>query len=138
MKTAITELLGIDVPILAFTHCRDVVVAVSKAGGFGVLGAAGHSDKGLEIDLDWIENELGDPRYPKLQQIMQAARKTVTTWTAADLGLDAATVGATGARLRLERLEQPPAGGAVQIMAGDTPEEQARALAAALREARII
>jgi len=63
MKTAITELLGIDVPILAFTHCRDVVVAVSKAGGFGVLGAAGHSDKGLEIDLDWIENELGDRPY---------------------------------------------------------------------------
>lgn len=85
-----------------------------------------------------VSNELGDPRYPKLQQIMQAARKTVTTWTAADLGLDAAAVGVSGARLRLERLEQPPAGGAVQIMAGDTPEEQARALAAALREARII
>lgn len=85
-----------------------------------------------------VSNELGDPRYPKLQQIMQAARKTVTTWTAADLALDAGAVGASGARLRLERLEQPPAGGAVQIMAGETPEEQARALAAALREARII
>ena len=59
MKTAITEQFGIDVPILAFTHCRDVVVAVSKAGGLGVLGAAGHSDSGLEIDLDWIEDELG-------------------------------------------------------------------------------
>ncbi len=59
MQTAITEMLGIDVPILAFTHCRDVVVAVSKAGGMGVLGAAGHSDRQLEIDLDWIEAELG-------------------------------------------------------------------------------
>ena len=63
MKTAITEMFGIDVPILAFTHCRDVVVAVSKAGGFGVLGAVGHSDKQLEIDLDWIEDELGDRPY---------------------------------------------------------------------------
>ncbi len=63
MKTAITEMFGIDVPILAFTHCRDVVVAVSKAGGFGVLGAVGHSDSQLEIDLDWIEEELGDRPY---------------------------------------------------------------------------
>lgn len=60
MRTAITEAFGIDVPILAFTHCRDVVVAVSKAGGMGVLGAVGHSDRQLEIDLDWIEAELGD------------------------------------------------------------------------------
>lgn len=58
MRTAITDLFGIDVPILAFTHCRDVVVAVSKAGGMGVLGAVGHSDRQLEIDLDWIEAEL--------------------------------------------------------------------------------
>jgi NAD(P)H-dependent flavin oxidoreductase YrpB (nitropropane dioxygenase family) len=63
MKTAITEMFGIDVPILAFTHCRDVVVAVSKAGGMGVLGAAGHSDEQFEIDLDWIEAELGGRPY---------------------------------------------------------------------------
>jgi NAD(P)H-dependent flavin oxidoreductase YrpB (nitropropane dioxygenase family) len=63
MKTAITDLFGIDVPILAFTHCRDVVVAVTKAGGMGVLGAAGHSDRQLEIDLDWIEAEIGDRPY---------------------------------------------------------------------------
>ncbi len=63
MKTAITEMFGIDVPIVAFTHCRDVVAAVSKAGGMGVLGAVGHSDAQLEIDLDWIEAEIGDRPY---------------------------------------------------------------------------
>ena len=63
MKTAITELFGIDVPIVAFTHCRDVVAAVSRAGGLGVLGAVGHSDRQLEIDLDWIEAEIGDRPY---------------------------------------------------------------------------
>ena len=51
MKTPITALFGIEFPILAFTHCRDVVAAVSKAGGLGVLGAVGHSDSGLETDL---------------------------------------------------------------------------------------
>jgi NAD(P)H-dependent flavin oxidoreductase YrpB (nitropropane dioxygenase family) len=63
MKTAITEMFGVDVPIIAFTHCRDVVAAVSKAGGMGVLGAAGHGDEQLEIDLDWIEAEIGDLPY---------------------------------------------------------------------------
>ncbi|MDG2261575.1 MAG: nitronate monooxygenase family protein [Actinomycetota bacterium] len=63
MNNDITEMFGIDVPIFAFSHCRDVVVAVSKAGGMGVLGAASHSDRSLEIDLEWIEEELGDRPY---------------------------------------------------------------------------
>ncbi len=63
MKTAITELLGIDVPILAFTHCRDVVAAVSRAGGMGVLGAVAHSPEQLAIDLAWIEEQVGDRPY---------------------------------------------------------------------------
>jgi NAD(P)H-dependent flavin oxidoreductase YrpB (nitropropane dioxygenase family) len=63
VKTAITEMFGIDVPILAFSHCRDVVAAVTKAGGMGVLGAVAHSDRQLEIDLDWIEDEIGDRPY---------------------------------------------------------------------------
>jgi hypothetical protein len=40
MKTAATQMFGIDAPIFAFSHCRDVVVAASRAGGFGVLVAA--------------------------------------------------------------------------------------------------
>lgn len=63
MKTAITEMFGIDVPILAFTHCRDVVAAVTKAGGMGVLGAVAHSPEQLEIDLKWIEDEVGGRPY---------------------------------------------------------------------------
>jgi NAD(P)H-dependent flavin oxidoreductase YrpB (nitropropane dioxygenase family) len=63
MRTAITQMFGIDVPILAFSHCRDVVAAVTKAGGMGVLGAAAHGPEQLEIDLDWIEAEVGDRPY---------------------------------------------------------------------------
>ena len=63
MKTAITEMFDIDIPILAFSHCRDVVAAVSKAGGMGVLGAVAHTPRSLEIDLEWIEAEIGDRPY---------------------------------------------------------------------------
>ena len=57
------ETLGLKVPIFAFSHCRDVVVAVSKAGGMGVYGASLHSDETIAEDLRWIERELGDLPY---------------------------------------------------------------------------
>ncbi len=63
MTQALTGMFGIEYPIFAFTHCRDVVVAVSKAGGLGVLGAAIHTDERLEIDLQWIDDQLGDIPY---------------------------------------------------------------------------
>ena len=63
MKTAVTEKLGIQFPILAFSHCRDVVVEVSKAGGMGVLGAIGFRPEQLEIELDWIEKHIEGKPY---------------------------------------------------------------------------
>jgi len=63
MRTAVTDLLDLEFPILAFSHCRDVVAAVSKAGGLGVLGAVAHTPDQLEIDLRWIEDELGERPY---------------------------------------------------------------------------
>ncbi len=63
MRTDVTELFGIEFPIFAFSHCRDVVAAVSKAGGIGVLGAVAHTPEQLEIDLDWIEAEIGEKPY---------------------------------------------------------------------------
>ncbi len=62
MRTRISDLLGVEFPILAFTHCRDVVAAVTNAGGFGVLGAVGHTPEQLEVDLTWIsEHTKGRP-----------------------------------------------------------------------------
>src|SRR5580692_10697958 len=52
------ERLGIEFPIFAFTHCRDVVAAVSNAGGFGVLGAIGFSPEELEIELNWLDEHV--------------------------------------------------------------------------------
>lgn len=85
-----------------------------------------------------VSNELGEPRYPKLQQIMLAARKQVTVWGAGDLGLDASTVGAAAVRLNLERLFQPVSEVECEIVEGETPEETATKLAQRLREQKII
>ncbi len=59
----ICDELGIEFPIFAFTHCRDVVVAVGKAGGYGVLGAVGFTPEQLEIELNWIDEHIGDHPY---------------------------------------------------------------------------
>ncbi|HEV7731848.1 MAG TPA: nitronate monooxygenase family protein [Candidatus Binatia bacterium] len=63
MRTPLCKTLGIEFPIFAFSHCRDVVVAVSKAGGFGVLGAVGFTPEQLEIECKWIDEHIGDRPY---------------------------------------------------------------------------
>lgn len=63
MRTELCDLFGIDVPIFAFSHCRDVVAAVSNAGGFGVLGALAFSPEQLELELKWIDEHVGDKPY---------------------------------------------------------------------------
>tara|TARA_B100001029_G_scaffold35701_1_gene27190 strand:- start:276 stop:1415 length:1140 start_codon:yes stop_codon:yes gene_type:complete len=63
MNSKICELLDIEFPLVAFTHCRDVVVAVSKAGGCGVLGAVGMSPEQLEKELKWIDEHIDGKPY---------------------------------------------------------------------------
>ena len=55
--------LGIEFPLFAFSHCRDVVAAVSKAGGFGVLGATAFNPEQLEVELQWIDAHVDGKPY---------------------------------------------------------------------------
>lgn len=63
MKTAICDLLGTDIPLVAFSHCRDVVAEVTKAGGCGVLGAALMSPEELDVELTWIDEQVKGRPY---------------------------------------------------------------------------
>jgi NAD(P)H-dependent flavin oxidoreductase YrpB (nitropropane dioxygenase family) len=63
MRTPIAERLGIEFPIFAFSHCRDVVAAVTNAGGFGVLGALAYGPERLEIELNWIDDHVKGRPY---------------------------------------------------------------------------
>jgi NAD(P)H-dependent flavin oxidoreductase YrpB (nitropropane dioxygenase family) len=63
MKSPICDMLGIELPLFAFSHCRDVVAAVSRAGGFGVLGATSHSPDTVEQELKWIDDHVDGKPY---------------------------------------------------------------------------
>lgn len=83
MKSPICDMLGIEFPLVAFSHCRDVVVAVSRAGGFGVLGATGHSPQTIEHELKWIDDHVDGKPYGLdvlIPENMSTAGEKNVTW----------------------------------------------------------
>lgn len=63
MNSKLCRMLGIEFPLFAFSHCRDVVAAVSRSGGFGVFGAAGYTPEQLETELSWIDSHVDGKPY---------------------------------------------------------------------------
>ncbi len=63
LKTKLTDMLGIEFPIVAFTHCKDVIDAVVNAGGFAVLGEAMNTPEEIEADIKWIREKVGDKPF---------------------------------------------------------------------------
>lgn len=57
------EMFDLEAPIFAFSHCRDVVAAVSRAGGMGVLGTTHVTPEQLDVELDWLDAHTGDKTY---------------------------------------------------------------------------
>lgn len=60
LRTKLTDMLGIEYPVIAFTHCKDVAVAVINAGGFAVLGEAMHPPETIAADIAWIRGRVGE------------------------------------------------------------------------------
>ncbi|HVW68035.1 MAG TPA: nitronate monooxygenase [Steroidobacteraceae bacterium] len=63
MNNEVCRLTGAPFPLFAFSHCRDVVVAVSRAGGFGVLGGSSFTPEALEVELKWIDDHVEGRPY---------------------------------------------------------------------------
>lgn len=78
MPFRMTELVGCEFPLFAFSHCRDVVAAASRAGGFGVLGAVSYTPEQLEHELAWIDDHVDGKPYgvdvliPEVQAVDQS------------------------------------------------------------------
>ena len=59
----LAERLGVSFPLFAFSHCRDVAAAVSRAGGFGVLGIVNFEPDALEQELQWLDAHVDGKPY---------------------------------------------------------------------------
>jgi len=58
LNSRLCRKLGIEFPLFAFSHCRDVVAEVTNAGGFGVLGAVNLTPETLDVELNWISKRV--------------------------------------------------------------------------------
>jgi electron transfer flavoprotein beta subunit len=127
--STIAEILGIPVVTIAkeIQH-NDGKVTVERVllDGFETVEAPTPA-------VVTVSNELGEPRYPQLRQIMMAAKKEVKNWTLNDLGIEAPQ-----RRINLEALFVPDTSVQTEWIEGDTPQEKAEKLALRLREAKLI
>ena len=83
MQTELSQTLGIEHAVFGFTPFPAVAAAISRAGGFGVLGAVRYTAPDeLKRDLDWIEAHV-DGRPYGLDVVMPA--KKVEGVTEADV-----------------------------------------------------
>lgn len=63
MNSDLCQRLDVEFPLFAFSHSRDVVAAVSNAGGMGVFGAVSLTPAQLDVELDWIDAHVGGKPY---------------------------------------------------------------------------
>jgi len=63
LRTKLCDMLGVEYPVIAFTHCKDVLVAVINAGGFAVLGEAMHTPDEIAADIKWIRDRIGTKAF---------------------------------------------------------------------------
>jgi len=85
-----------------------------------------------------VSNELGEPRYPTIKQVMVSKKKEPTMWNLDDLNIDSLAGGRQSNRVRLRRLFQPPGKNLCEFITGHNPEEAGANLAAKLREVKVI
>jgi electron transfer flavoprotein beta subunit len=132
--SGIAELLGLPaVTFAASLALEDGELVVER-----VLGDGGETVATTLPAVVTIAHELGKVRHASLCETMKAARKPITEWTAEDLELAAAEVGAAGARRLIERLYVPQSDVACEYMAGDSPDDLANALLDRLLAERVL
>lgn len=82
-----------------------------------------------------VSNELGEPRYPTMRNIMTANRKRPTTWRLADLDIDPALL---TPQIEILDVAFPERREACEFIEAEDAAEAARKLAQTLRDAGLI
>ena len=84
-----------------------------------------------------VVKEINEPRLPSLKGKMAAKKKEIVKWSAADLGVDAGSVGASSGT-KTVKVAPPPPRPSGEIISGDSPDDIADKLFKKLRENQVI
>lgn len=131
---SIAELLGVP----AITVAKEVTTGAGRVRAVRALGDAAETVEAPLPAVVTIAHELGAVRKPTLRETMRAAKKPMETWSLEDVGLEIDGVGATGARLRLERLYRPVREVQCEMISGDSAAALAATLIRRLVEEKIL
>ncbi|MFH1090450.1 MAG: electron transfer flavoprotein subunit beta/FixA family protein [Pseudomonadota bacterium] len=85
-----------------------------------------------------VTNEINQPRLTSVAHVLRASKIAIPVWSIQDLGADPDLVKRLGSLARLEGLFMPEYGTQCQMISAETLEEEAMALAAALRERKLV
>jgi len=94
VPSATAELLGL--PLLSYASKLDLSGDSAKIQRAAEIGYT-EAESPLPALVSVVKS-INEPRYPSMKGIMQSKKKPIDTWSLADLGLDAGTVGAGAAR----------------------------------------
>ena len=81
-----------------------------------------------------VTDQSGEPRYPTFKDVLAAKRRSIVTWTLADLGVAEASLGTAAARVELLSIDRNPErarGRTIVDDAGSSVDEVVAFLAAA-------
>ncbi len=132
----VAELLGI--PHVAVVNKLDVDAQARR------IVAHRQIEGGIEVveaplpALITCQKGLNEPRYPSLPGIMKAKQKPLEIWNWAMVGVEPETAGAAGAKLKVVRVEPPPARPAGRMIPGDAAAAVKELVRLLHEEAKII
>src|SRR5947209_1767248 len=63
LHTRLCDEYGCELPIVAFAHTKDVIAAVTNAGGIGILGGTGMTNDELRSAIRWIRERVGNKPF---------------------------------------------------------------------------
>jgi len=128
--SGIAEILGIP----SITAAKKVEV---NDGKLRVERMVSDGYEVIEISIPALitaSSEIGDLRSPNMKAVIEAQKKSFTTWTAQDLGVDPSQLKHTN----LLQLFIPVHEVNTEIVEGESPEEAGESLALKLRENKVL
>jgi electron transfer flavoprotein beta subunit len=135
-------LVGAAIAALLDIPCLTIAKRIEAQNGVWLVERV--TDDGTEVieapipALVTVSNELGEPRYPTIKQVMAAKRQKPVVWKPSDIGADTDRIGVVGRRVNVIKLFMPIKEGRCEIIPGDSPEAAGANLAQRLREAELL